>query len=109
MRRSDVVGSPLRRMWAAIPGRVGSNRRALESNHVRERRIHGAQSFLPLERLTLSLRHGFAFTWEGNLVREAVREMNLRQVVESARERRAKFGSKSATRRIRTLRGNPPN
>jgi hypothetical protein len=109
MCRSDIAGSPSRRKWAAVPGRVRSNSRALRGNHESERRIYGAERFTPPERLALSLQHGFAFTWEGILVREAGRETNLRRAAKTARERRAKFGSKFATRRIRTSRGNPPN
>ena len=86
MCRSDVVGSPSRRKWAAVPGRVRSNRRAPESEHARELRIHGAESFPPLERLAMSLQHGFAFTWEVNRVREAGRQTNLHQAAKKARE-----------------------
>lgn len=75
-----------RHKGAVILGQVRSNRRALESQDERKRRIHGPQRFLPLERLALSPQGGFASTWEGNLVVDAGQEVKLRRVAEAARE-----------------------
>lgn len=44
----------------------------------------GLRSFPPLERLALSLQHGFAFTWEGNRIRKAGRQTNLCQIAKTA-------------------------
>jgi 5-methyltetrahydropteroyltriglutamate--homocysteine methyltransferase len=69
-----------------VLGLVSSKKPALESKQELKRRIHEAESFLPLERLALSPQCGFASTWEGNLITESDQEAKLRFVAETARE-----------------------
>src|SRR5258708_5859535 len=65
---------------------VSSKKSALESKGELKTRIHGAEGFIPLERLALSPQCGFASTLEGNLLTEADQEAKLRLVAETARE-----------------------
>jgi 5-methyltetrahydropteroyltriglutamate--homocysteine methyltransferase len=69
-----------------VLGLVSSKKAALESKDELKRRIHAAESFVPLERLALSPQCGFASTLEGNLLTEADQEAKLRLVAETASE-----------------------
>jgi len=69
-----------------VLGLVSSKKAALESKGELKTRIHGAEGFIPLERLALSPQCGFASTLEGNLLTEADQEAKLRLVAETARE-----------------------
>jgi 5-methyltetrahydropteroyltriglutamate--homocysteine methyltransferase len=69
-----------------VLGLVSSKKAALERKDELKRRIHAAESFIPLERLALSPQCGFASTLEGNLLSEADQEAKLRLVAETASE-----------------------
>src|SRR6202795_4405220 len=69
-----------------VLGLVSSKKAALERKDELQKRIHAAQSFIPLERLALSPQCGFASTLEGNLITEDDQEAKLRLVAETASE-----------------------
>jgi 5-methyltetrahydropteroyltriglutamate--homocysteine methyltransferase len=69
-----------------VLGLVSSKKAALERKDELKKRIHAAQSFIPLERLALSPQCGFASTLEGNLISEDDQEAKLRLVAETASE-----------------------
>jgi 5-methyltetrahydropteroyltriglutamate--homocysteine methyltransferase len=69
-----------------VLGLVTTKKPTLESKDELKRRIHEAETYVPLERLALSPQCGFASTEAGNLISPADQEAKLRLVAETARE-----------------------
>jgi 5-methyltetrahydropteroyltriglutamate--homocysteine methyltransferase len=79
--------SPLRfipQQTTAVLGLVTTKRSELESEDALLRRIDEASAFLPLERLALSTRCGFASTFEGNSITIDAERAKLALIVRTA-------------------------
>ena len=77
---------PKRSQKRIVLGLVSTKAPALESKDALKRRIDAAARYVPLENLCLSPQCGFASTFRGNPIPEAVQRRKLERVVEVAEE-----------------------
>jgi 5-methyltetrahydropteroyltriglutamate--homocysteine methyltransferase len=77
---------PRRSQKRIVLGLVSTKAPALESKDALKRRIDAAARYVPLENLCLSPQCGFASTFRGNPIPEAMQRRKLERVVEVAEE-----------------------